>query len=111
MLGYNRADSPAAGERARRRLRRCGRLADEAAAVADPYHECGLGWSHWPGAGGRGRRSARARSEAEDSARPAAALGQRRAFLGRRIEALTEELDRVKALLSEYSRDDAQDGE
>jgi hypothetical protein len=36
---------------------------------------------------------------------------RRQAFLGRRIEALTEELDRVKTLLSEYSRGGAQDEE
>jgi len=111
MLGYDRTDPPVAGARTRRRLGRCGRLADEATAVADPYHDCGLGWSNWPGAGGRGRRSARVRRVAEDSARPDAVLGQRRAFLGRRLAALTEELDRVKALLSEYSPADARDEE
>jgi len=111
MLAYDRADPLVAGARARRRLGRCGRLADEVKAVADPYHDCGLGWSHWPGNGGRGRHSARARGAAENSVRPDATLGRRRAFLGRRIKALTEELERAKALLSKYSRDDAQDDE
>jgi hypothetical protein len=109
MQGYDGTGPLRSGARRRRRLGRCGRLADEATAVADPYHDCGLGWSHWPGVSGRGRRSARARRAAADPARPDSALGQRRAFLGRRIKALTEELDRVKALLSEYSRNGAQD--
>jgi hypothetical protein len=34
-------------------------------------------------------------------------LGERRAFLGQRMRALTEELERVKTLISEYSRGDA----
>jgi uncharacterized small protein (DUF1192 family) len=38
-------------------------------------------------------------------------MGQRKAFLGRRIKALTEELERAKALLSKYSRDDSRDEE
>ena len=109
MQGYDGTGPLRAGASRRRRLGRCGRMAGEATAVADPYHDCGLGWSHWPGADGRGRRSARARRTAEDSARPDSALGQQRAFLGRRITALTEELDRVKALLSEYSRNGAQE--
>ena len=111
MQRYDETGPLRAGARTRRRLRRCGRLADETAAVADPYHDCGLGWSHWPGARGRGRRSAGSRRAAEDPARPDSTLRHRRAFLGRRIEALTEELDRVKALLSEYSRNDAPDQE
>ncbi len=111
MLGYYRTDPLVAGARKRRRLGRRGRLADETTAVADPYHGCGLGWSHWPGAGDRGRRAARARRVAADSAAPVATAHKRKTFLGRRIKALTEELDRVKALLSEYSRDDAQDEE
>jgi len=36
-------------------------------------------------------------------------LGRRKAFLGRRIEALTDELDRVRALLSAYSRNEARE--
>jgi hypothetical protein len=32
---------------------------------------------------------------------------QRKTFLGRRIRALTEELERVQALLSQYSRGEA----
>ena len=99
------------GARWGRRHGRCGRLADEMTAVADPYRDCGLGWGYWPEAGGRGRRSGRGRRAAADSARPDVALDQRReAFLERRIEALTEELERTKALLSEYPRDDARDG-
>jgi hypothetical protein len=47
----------------------------------------------------------------EDSAGPDATLAKRIAFLGRRMRALTEELDRVKMVLSEYSRGDARDGE
>ena len=43
----------------------------------------------------------------EDSAGPDTTLAKRIAFLGRRMRALTEELDRVKMLLSEYSRGDA----
>ena len=100
------------GRQLGRRQGRCGRLPDEATAVADPYHDCGLGWGHWPEAGDRGRRSGRTKGAAADSVRPDADLDRRRmAFLGRRIEALTEELKRVTALLSEYSSDDAQDGE
>jgi len=109
MLGYDRTDPPVAGARKRRRLGRCGRLAGEATAVADPYHDCGLGWSHWPGAGGRGRPSPRARRVAGDSAAPVATAHKRKTFLRRRIQALTEELERVQALLSEYSRGEARD--
>jgi hypothetical protein len=109
MHGYDGTDSLRTGAHTRRRLRRCGRLADETAAVADPFHDCGLGWSHWPGGGGRGRLSSRAGRAAEDSDRPDAAFGQQRAFLWRRMEALEEELDRVKALLSDYSLGDARD--
>jgi hypothetical protein len=105
MQRYDGTGPLRAGTHTRRRLRRCGRLADETAAVADPYHGCGLGWSHWPGAGGRG--SPRAGRAADDPARPDAAFGQQRAFLWRRMEALEEELDRVKALLSDYSLSDA----
>ena len=98
-------------------LGRCGRPADQATAVADPYHDCGLGWGYWPGAGGRSRRSrgkgrdrgsAGARREAEDSSSTDTTRGHRRTFLRRRIEALKEELDRVETLLSEYSRGDPQ---
>jgi len=106
------------GLRTGRGLGRCGRPADEATAVADPYHDCGLGWGYWPPAGGRGRRSggrgggrgqrpAKARRGAADSADPVATAHQRETFLRRRMRALTEELDRVQALLSEYSRSDA----
>jgi hypothetical protein len=109
MHGYDEADSLRTGAHTRRRLRRCGRLADDTTAVADPYHDCGLGWSHWPGDGSRGRRSSRAGRAAADSARLDTALGQRRAFLWRRMGALEEELDRVKALLLEYTPDDARD--
>ena len=108
------------GSRTGRGLRRRGRATDEAVAVADPYRDCGLGWGYWPGAGGRGRRSggrgmgrgqgsARAGRRAEVSADPVAAERQRETFLRRRMWALTEELDRVQALLSEYSRSDAPD--
>ena len=45
----------------------------------------------------------------EDSAGPDTTLAKRIAFLGRRMKALTEELDRVRMLLSEYSRGDARD--
>jgi hypothetical protein len=112
MQKYNETGPLRAGARWGRRLGRCRRLADETTAVADPYRDCGLGWGHWPEAGGRGRRSGRAGRAAADSVRPDVALDQRRAaFLERRIEALAEELERTKALLSEYPRDDAQDGE
>ncbi len=104
------------GSRMRRGRGRRGQSGDEAAAVADPYRDCGLGWGYWPRAGGRrgrkgGRRqgSARARRGAEDSADPVATAHQRETFLRRRLRALTEELDRVRALLSEYSRSDAPD--
>jgi hypothetical protein len=106
------------GSRMGRGLGRRGRPADEAAAVADPYRDCGLGWGSWPRAGGRSRRfggrgggrgrgSARASRRAEDSADPVATAHQRKTFLERRMWALTEELDRVQALLSEYSRSEA----
>jgi hypothetical protein len=78
--------------------------------VADPYHGSGLGWSHWPGAARRSR-AGRARQAAEEAAPPDSTLRRRKAFLGRRIAALTDELDRVKALLSTYSRNDARDQE
>ncbi len=108
-----------------RGLGRLGRAADEATAVADPYHDCGLGWGYWPRAGGRDRRSgglggrgggrgrgsARARRRAGDSAGPVATAQQRKSFLRRRIQALAEELKRVQALLSEYSRGEARDEE
>lgn len=110
------------GSRAGRGLGRRGRAGDEATAVADPYHDCGLGWGFWPRAGGRGRPSggrggghgrgsARAAKGAEDSAGPVAMEQQRKTFLGQRIRALTEELERVQALLSEYSRGEARDKE
>jgi hypothetical protein len=108
MPEYDGTGPLRAGARRGRRLGRCGRLADEAKPVADPYHDCGLGWSHWPRSGGRGRRAPRGGRATAESARPDAALRQQREFLGRRIKALTEELDRVKALLSEYSRGNAQ---
>ncbi|MBW1683599.1 MAG: DUF5320 domain-containing protein [Deltaproteobacteria bacterium] len=108
-----------------RGLGRLGRAADEATAVADPYRDCGLGWGYWPRAGGRDRRSggrggrgggrgrgsARARRRAGDSAGPVATAQQRKSFLRRRIQALAEELERVQALLSEYSRGEARDEE
>jgi len=105
-----------AGSGMRRARGRRGRSGDEAAAVADPYRDCGLGWGYWPRAGGRrgrkggrGQGSARARKRAEVSADPVATEHQRETFLRRRMWALTEELDRVQALLSEYSRSDAPD--
>ena len=100
------------GSRMRRGLGRRGRSAREATAVADPYRDCGLGWGYWPRPGGRGRRqgSAGARRRAEVSADPVATEHQRETFLRRRMRALTEELDRVEALLAEYSRSDAPDG-
>jgi hypothetical protein len=101
------------GSRMRRGRGRRGRAADEAVAVADPYRDCGLGWGYWPRAGGRGmgrgKGSARAGRRAEVSADPVATEHQRETFLRRRMWALTEELDRVQALLSEYSRSDAPD--
>ena len=108
------------GSGMRRGLGRCGRAADGATAVADPYRDCGLGWGYWPRAGGRGRRSggreggrgqgsARARRRADVSSDPVATEHQRENFLRRRMWALTEELDRVQALLSKYSRSDAPD--
>jgi hypothetical protein len=98
--------------------RRRGRAVGEATAVADPYRDCALGWGCWPRAGGRGRRSggrggrrgqgsARSGRRAEGSADPADTARQRKTFLERRMSALTEELDRVRALLSEYSRSEA----
>jgi hypothetical protein len=108
------------GSRRGRGLGRCGRAADAAAAVADPYRDCRLGWGYWPRAGvrnrrsvgrgrGRGQGSAGARRAAED---PAATASQRKTFLRRRMQALTEELDRVKALLLlEYSPDHAPEEE
>jgi hypothetical protein len=102
------------GPRTGRRLGRCGRPADQATAVADPYHDCGLGWGYWPGAGGRSRRSrgkgrgrgrgsARATREVEGSSSTDTTRGHQRTFLRQRIEALKEELNRVETLLSEYS--------
>ena len=111
MRRYDGKGPLRAESHARRRLRRCGRLADDRTAVADPYHDCGLGWSHWPGVRDRGRRSPRAGRASAAPAPSDAVLGQRRAFLGRRIEALTEELDRVKALFAEYARREASNGE
>ena len=122
MPGYDRTGPMGTGPRTRRALGRCGRSADEATAVADPYHDCGLGWGYWPRAGGQGRRSggrgwgrsrssARATREEEDSAGADTTRSQQRAFLRRRMKALKEELDRVEALLSEYSRDNPKDQE
>jgi hypothetical protein len=112
MPGYDRTGPVGAGTRTGRNRGRCGRPAAKATAVADPYHDCGLGWGYWPRGGGRGRRSGgRGGSRGQDSAGPDTTLSERRAFLGRRMKALTEELDRVKTLLLEYSRGDAQDEE
>jgi hypothetical protein len=101
------------GSRTGRRLRRRGRPADEATAVADPYRDCGLGWGYWPRAGGRGGGRGRgfggAGRGAEDSAGPVATEQRRKTFLRRRMRALTEELERVQALLSECSRGEARD--
>jgi hypothetical protein len=104
MPGYDRTGPLRRGARTGRRLGQCGRATDSSRAVADPFHACGLGWGHWPearrggrrfggSARGRGRGSARTGGEAEDAAAPDATRGQRRAFLWRRIEALTAELD------------------
>lgn len=104
MPGYDRA-----GPRTGRNRGRCGRPAAYSTGIADPYHDCGLGWGHWPRAGGRGRRSnGRGGNRGQDSAGPVATWWERRAFLGRRMQALTEELERVKRLLSNYARQDAQ---
>ena len=112
MSEFDRSGPLGAGPRTGRNRGGCNRAVARATAVADPYHDCGLGWGHWPENGGRGRRFGRGRRAATDSVRPDVALDQRRAaFLERRIEALTEELERAKALLSGYPRDDAQDGE
>jgi hypothetical protein len=103
------------GSRTGRGLGRCGRRAGAATAVADPYRDCGLGWGYWPRADGRRRRSggrgrgrgqgsARVSRTAEDSADPTATARQRKNFLRRRLQALTEERNRVKVLLlAEYS--------
>ncbi len=109
MPGYDRTGPVGTGPRAGRNRGGCNRAAARATAVADPYHDCGLGWGYWPQSGGRGRRSGRrGGGRGQDSAGPDSTWSERRAFLGRRMKALMEELDRVKTLLSEYSRGDAQ---
>lgn len=121
MPGYDRTGPVGTGARTGRGLGRCGRPADGSRPVEESHQDEGAGWFGRRWGGGRGRGFGRGgqgrgwgfgmgRRAIEDPAGDDV-TPRRQAFLGRRIKALTEELDRVKTLLSEYSRGGVQDRE
>lgn len=119
MPGFDRTGPAGAGPRTGRARGLCNRPGERATAIEDPdlaasILDRGIARGYWPWAGGPGRRfrgGGRGRGRGfgrgwraiEDAADPDATPRQHAAFLKWRMETLTEELNRVKERLSEYS--------
>lgn len=122
MPGYDRTGPVGAGPRTGWGLGSCRQSADGTRAGEDPYRGEDAGWLGRPGAGGRGRgfgNGGRGRRRGfGTSPRAIDDLGasevrprRRRAFLTRRIRALTAQLDRLNQLLSDDRSGGVQDQE
>ena len=113
MPRYDRTGPVGAGSRTGRGLGRCGRPADGTRPVEDPYQDEGTEWFGQPWGGGRGRRrgSGMGGRASQDAAGSDLTPRRRQAFLRRRIQELTAQLDRVNKLFSGDSPDGTQDEE
>ena len=120
MPGYDRTGPVGTGARTGRGLGRCGRPADRTTEVEEPYQDdrvggygrrSGGGGGRGFGSGGQGRRRGfgMGRRAIDDPAGGDVTPRRRQAFLRRRIEELTAQLDRVNRLFSGGSRDGTQD--
>lgn len=122
MPRYDRSGPVGAGPRTGRGLGRCGRPDDRTAGPEDSYPDYRAGWFGRSRGGGRGRGFGgggwgRRRGfgmggrDIDDPVADDPPPRERRAFLRRKIQELTEQLDRVNELFSGDSRDDAKDQE
>ena len=127
MPGYDRTGPVGAGARTGWGRGPCGRPADGTRPVEEPYQDegarwygrrpgggrgfGGAGWGRGFGGGGWGRRRGfeMGRRTIDDPSGGDVTPRRRQAFLRQRIEELTAELDRMNQLLSEDSREGAQD--
>jgi hypothetical protein len=119
MPGYDRTGPVGAGPRMGRSLGRCGRPDGRTTGIEDTYLDSRVGWFTRPWGGGRGRgfgRRGRGRGrgsgmgwrDVDDPVADDLPPRQRQAFLRRRIQDLTAQLDRLKRLHSDDSAEDDQ---
>jgi hypothetical protein len=117
MPGYDRTGPVGAGPRTGRGLGRCGRPDDRITRIEDTYPDYRAGWfpRRWGGGPGRGR-GGRGRGRGfgmgwwgvDDPVADDLAPRQREAFLRRRIQDLTAQLDRLAKPFSGDSPEDEQ---
>ena len=122
MPGYDRTGPVGSGSRTGRGLGRCGRPDDRTTGIEDGYLDGRVGWFARPRGGARGRGFGRRRrgrgrgfgagwSDVDDPVADDLRPRQRHAFLRRRIQELTEQLDRLTKLFSGESGKENQDEE
>ena len=113
MPGYDRTGPRGSGSQTGWGMGRCGRPTERTRPVEDADRDDDTGWygrRQGGGGGGGGRRRGfgmgrRAQGAAGGDVEP----GRQQSFLRRRIEELTEELDRIKQLFAKDDREGAED--